>query len=223
MPEHMRKGVGSRLIETVCRWARDAGHAKITLSTFRDVPWNRPFYESRGFQVVDAQHPDAAAPRDGGHRALARTSEPFAGRHGAAAAFARGVAPRAPGRVRAGPHAGGARAGAGARRHTGSLRGHGRRIVAAARRRGVGRLPPSTPRRKPGYCLLTYARGEALNKPQRAALAREGTQGAHAPALVSEVSRAIDRPPDQLRQTPPETLLRTVQWDGHGCRPRCSA
>ena len=25
VPEHMRKGVGSRLIETVCRWARDAG------------------------------------------------------------------------------------------------------------------------------------------------------------------------------------------------------
>ena len=55
VPEHMQKGVGSRLIETVCRWVRDAGHAKITLSTYRDVPWNWPFYESRGFQVVYVQ------------------------------------------------------------------------------------------------------------------------------------------------------------------------
>ena len=53
LPEHGRQGVGTRLLETVCQWARDAGYRKITLSTFRDVPWNRPFYEQRGFRVVD--------------------------------------------------------------------------------------------------------------------------------------------------------------------------
>ena len=42
VPEHTRKGIGSRLIETVCEWARQAGYPRITLSTFRDVPWNRP-------------------------------------------------------------------------------------------------------------------------------------------------------------------------------------
>ena len=66
VPEHMRKGVGSRLIEAVCQWAGNAGYSKITLSTFRDVPWNRPFYESRGFRVVDPgglppQHRDLVA------------------------------------------------------------------------------------------------------------------------------------------------------------------
>jgi GNAT superfamily N-acetyltransferase len=54
VPEHGRKGVGSRLLETVRAWARQAGYSKITLSTFRDVPWNRPFYESRGFSVCDS-------------------------------------------------------------------------------------------------------------------------------------------------------------------------
>lgn len=55
VPEHSRNGVGSRLLDTVCAWAREAGYAKITLSTFRDVPWNRPFYERRGFSVIDSR------------------------------------------------------------------------------------------------------------------------------------------------------------------------
>lgn len=55
LPEHARKGVGSKLLEAVCRGARRAGYSKLTLSTFRDVPWNRPFYERRGFRVVDAR------------------------------------------------------------------------------------------------------------------------------------------------------------------------
>lgn len=53
VPEHGRKGVGSRLLDTVCRWAGAAGYERLTLSTFRDVPWNRPFYERREFSVVD--------------------------------------------------------------------------------------------------------------------------------------------------------------------------
>ena len=45
----------------------EAGYPRITLSTFRDVPWNRPFYERRGFRVVDPgglppQHRDLVAP-----------------------------------------------------------------------------------------------------------------------------------------------------------------
>jgi len=55
--------------------------------------------------------------------------------------------------------------------------------------------------------LLTYARGESLDDGQRAALAREGTPGASAPALVAEGSRAIDRALEQLRSTPPETVF----------------
>jgi len=55
--------------------------------------------------------------------------------------------------------------------------------------------------------LFTYARGESLTDAQRAALAQEGTPGATAPALVDEVSGAIDRALDQLRRTPPETVF----------------
>ena len=57
VPEHGRKGVGSQLVDAVCRWARAAGYSKVTLSTFRDVPWNRPFYEKRGFRVVETPLP----------------------------------------------------------------------------------------------------------------------------------------------------------------------
>jgi GNAT superfamily N-acetyltransferase len=57
VPEHGRQGVGSRLIDAVCNWARSAGYSKVTLSTFRDVPWNRPFYETRGFRIVERPLP----------------------------------------------------------------------------------------------------------------------------------------------------------------------
>ena len=73
VPEHARQGVGSRLVDAVCRWARSAGYSKVTLSTFRDVPWNRPFYEKRGFRVVETALPPehrrlVAAERDRGLR-----------------------------------------------------------------------------------------------------------------------------------------------------------
>jgi 4-diphosphocytidyl-2-C-methyl-D-erythritol kinase len=54
VPEHGRQGVGSRLVDAVCRWAEGAGYPAVTLSTFRDVPWNRAFYERRGFRVDEA-------------------------------------------------------------------------------------------------------------------------------------------------------------------------
>jgi len=36
----------------VCDWAASNGHASVTLSTFRDVPWNQPFYARLGFEIV---------------------------------------------------------------------------------------------------------------------------------------------------------------------------
>ena len=32
-----------------CDWARARGYDDITLATYRDVPWNGPFYASEGF------------------------------------------------------------------------------------------------------------------------------------------------------------------------------
>jgi GNAT superfamily N-acetyltransferase len=58
LPEHGRRGLGTRLVTEVCGWAASAGYDAVTLTTFSDVPWNRPFYERLGFRVV----PDADLP-----------------------------------------------------------------------------------------------------------------------------------------------------------------
>ena len=51
-PTHGRRGVGARLLETACDWAAAERYAAITLTTFRDVPYNAPFYAKHGFRVV---------------------------------------------------------------------------------------------------------------------------------------------------------------------------
>jgi putative acetyltransferase len=53
-PEHGRRGIGSQLVRTVCRWAETRGLGGVTLTTFRDVPWNMPFYARLGFEEVTA-------------------------------------------------------------------------------------------------------------------------------------------------------------------------
>ncbi len=49
LAEHGRRGLGARLLDAVCAWAQAQGHPAVTLSTFRDVPWNGPFYRRHGF------------------------------------------------------------------------------------------------------------------------------------------------------------------------------
>jgi GNAT superfamily N-acetyltransferase len=49
-----RRGLGTMLLEYVCAWAADNGFAAVTLTTFRDVAWNAPFYAKHGFRVLDA-------------------------------------------------------------------------------------------------------------------------------------------------------------------------
>jgi GNAT superfamily N-acetyltransferase len=51
-PSHGRRGLGRRLIQAVCDWADEKGYPAVTLSTFRDVPWNAPFYARIGFQTM---------------------------------------------------------------------------------------------------------------------------------------------------------------------------
>jgi GNAT superfamily N-acetyltransferase len=48
-PDHMRQGIGGRLIEVARQWAAEAGYAEMTLATYRDVSWNAPFYAAHGF------------------------------------------------------------------------------------------------------------------------------------------------------------------------------
>lgn len=52
-PDHGRRGIGAALVRTVIEWARARGAGGVTLSTFRDIPWNGPFYASFGFQALD--------------------------------------------------------------------------------------------------------------------------------------------------------------------------
>jgi GNAT superfamily N-acetyltransferase len=51
-PEFGRRGLGRRLTLAACDWARAQGSDQITLTTFRDVLWNAPFYARLGFESV---------------------------------------------------------------------------------------------------------------------------------------------------------------------------
>ena len=48
-PSHARRGVGAALIDHL---AAVTGRP-LTLTTFRDVPWNAPYYERLGFRVFE--------------------------------------------------------------------------------------------------------------------------------------------------------------------------
>ena len=52
VPSMQRRGVGRALLEAVCDWARGEGYAALTLTTYRDVPWNGPYYEKLGFHEL---------------------------------------------------------------------------------------------------------------------------------------------------------------------------
>ncbi len=51
-PDHAGRGLGRALLRAGCDWAAAHGYAELTLATYRDVPWNGPFYASEGFVEV---------------------------------------------------------------------------------------------------------------------------------------------------------------------------
>ncbi|MEN2978108.1 GNAT family N-acetyltransferase [Tistrella bauzanensis] len=51
-PAFGRRGIGRRLVAAVAAGAAIAGHDRLTLTTFRDVPWNGPFYRRLGFLTI---------------------------------------------------------------------------------------------------------------------------------------------------------------------------
>ena len=61
-PSHGRRGLGSALVRAVCEWAAASGFSMLTLTTFRAVPWNLPFYARLGFVEVprDRLRPELA-------------------------------------------------------------------------------------------------------------------------------------------------------------------
>ena len=47
-----RQGLGHALVATAAHAAQQRGVAAVTLTTFREVPWNAPFYSRLGFEIV---------------------------------------------------------------------------------------------------------------------------------------------------------------------------
>lgn len=47
------KGLGKALLEEAERFARAKHLAALTLTTFRDVPWNAPYHRRLGFELVE--------------------------------------------------------------------------------------------------------------------------------------------------------------------------
>jgi GNAT superfamily N-acetyltransferase len=64
--EAQKRGAGRALVQAVIADARARGLPAVTLTTFRDIPWNGPFYASLGFVGVPQ---DGANPRLAGLRA----------------------------------------------------------------------------------------------------------------------------------------------------------
>ena len=52
---HQKKGLGSKLFEAAFIKAKSLGLHAVTLTTFKDVPWNAPYYERLGFLILEPQ------------------------------------------------------------------------------------------------------------------------------------------------------------------------
>jgi predicted N-acetyltransferase YhbS len=62
-PDFQKRGIGAGLLRASIIDARNSGFRALTLTTFRDVSWNAPFYARIGFEEVTAldAHPRLAA------------------------------------------------------------------------------------------------------------------------------------------------------------------
>lgn len=52
-PEHAGLRLGAALIRAAERFYGGRGERRITLTTFRDVPWNAPYYARLGFSIIE--------------------------------------------------------------------------------------------------------------------------------------------------------------------------
>ncbi len=59
LPEHGGLGIGTALVETIEAWARAHRFREVALTSFRDVPWNAPFYQRLGYEIVAEPDLDA--------------------------------------------------------------------------------------------------------------------------------------------------------------------
>jgi ribosomal protein S18 acetylase RimI-like enzyme len=61
-----RRGHGARLLDAIAQWAQSSGLDAVTLTTFRDVAWNAPWYARNGYRVLHEREltPQLRALRD---------------------------------------------------------------------------------------------------------------------------------------------------------------
>lgn len=52
-PDSHGKGIGGDLLDAIESHAREVGALAMSLRTYRDVPWNAPWYRRRGYEVMD--------------------------------------------------------------------------------------------------------------------------------------------------------------------------
>ncbi|MCR5880377.1 GNAT family N-acetyltransferase [Phenylobacterium sp. J367] len=74
---HQGKGLGRRMLAEVIAFARGAGFRRLSLTTFRDVPFNGPFYASAGFRFWDDAPPEFDAILAGEAARGLRTAAPW--------------------------------------------------------------------------------------------------------------------------------------------------
>lgn len=53
LPAFAGQRIGARLLDAVAEQAKASGLPALTLSTFRDVPWNAPWYRRLGFADIE--------------------------------------------------------------------------------------------------------------------------------------------------------------------------
>lgn len=58
LPRWGRRGIGRALVEATLAWARSRGYSAVTLCTFRELPWNGPFYQRCGFTFLEGHDID---------------------------------------------------------------------------------------------------------------------------------------------------------------------
>ena len=62
--DHQNAAIGRGRLDAVVRLAQDRGDHEVTLTTFRDVAFNSPYYERHGFEpVAEPDRSDAMVAR----------------------------------------------------------------------------------------------------------------------------------------------------------------
>ncbi len=57
LPDFQRRGVGAALVRAATAETRALGFHELSLCTYRDVPWNGPWYRALGFEEVTELEP----------------------------------------------------------------------------------------------------------------------------------------------------------------------